>query len=277
MKKLHLLLAISLLLACVCIACAGAAEEAAMPGDTVTVPVTISSENAAYVRVKTVFDESVFEWIGYEAEGDGQTGPRGIVIFNINGIPSGKIGTVTLKIKETAAPGEYTVSGVVEECFDINEQDCAANPGAVKITVGPVATATPAPTPTAEPTVVPTEEPTVAPTEEPTVAPTQEPTPAPTAPSGKPQYILKEYGYGDGYVTGVVEHVDGTPEAAELRVRVTLFLTENRYLVTYGIVYDDGEFEAPGSRDVEHIVLAIMNGKPAGEEDNFKLAVEWDI
>ncbi len=187
MKKFVLFLAVAALL--LSLASAGLAAEA-QPGDEVTVTLYLNNTNAAYVRVVADYDRTAFDLVGYSAV-SGTAGSNGIVTYETGVLPSGAVGTVTLRVKETAAPGAYSVSGELAECYDIDENEGIASVSAATVTVSgsatPEPTAAPTAAPTIEPTVAPTTAPTAAPTAAPTTAPTTAPTVAPTAaPTVKP-------------------------------------------------------------------------------------------
>ena len=184
MKKFVVcLLALILCLACMSIA------SAEKPGDTVSVPISLSHSGAAYVKVKVSYDTSVFELVKLSAPG-GQVSGNSFNFADLGGVPSGNVATITLKIKSGAAAGTYTISASVPEAWDSNENRASASASGGKVTVEAPATPTPAPTEKpADPTPAPTEKP-ADPT--PTLKPA-DPTPAPTAkptqkPAGDRQY-----------------------------------------------------------------------------------------
>ena len=182
MKKLLFFFLTAMLLLTVTAALAATAK----PGEEVTLSLSLQNTNASYVRIKASYDASVFELVGYSAN-NGTAGSAGIVMYDVNSIlPSGQAGTVTLRVKSGAKPGDYTISAVLAECYDRDENNGKASAGGGGIVTVP-GSATPAPTatPTAKPTAKPTEKPTAKPTAKPTDKPTA--TPAPTAkPTDKP-------------------------------------------------------------------------------------------
>ena len=183
MKKFVLFLAVAALV--LALTAAGLAAEA-KPGEEVTITLTLNNTNAAYVRVLADYNKNVFELVGYSAT-SGVAGGNGIVIYDTKVLPSGAVGAVTLKVKENAAPGTYSVSGSLAECYDINEEIGKASVSGGSVTVTSNATPTPTAAPTAVPTAVPTPAPTATPTVAPTATPTAEPTAAPTvAPTPAP-------------------------------------------------------------------------------------------
>ena len=148
MKKFVLFLAVAALL--LSLTAAGLAAEA-KPGDEVTVTLSLHNTNAAYVRVVADYDKNVFELVSYSAA-SGQAGPKGIVTYDTVALPSGALGTVTLKVKDGAAPGTYNISASLAECYDADENDGKATVSGGSVTV--IGNATPAPT--ATPTAAPT-------------------------------------------------------------------------------------------------------------------------
>ncbi len=186
MKKLLFFFLTAMLLLTVTAALAATAK----PGEEVTLSLSLQNTNASYVRIKASYDASVFELVGYSAN-NGTAGSAGIVMYDVNSIlPSGQAGTVTLRVKSGAKPGDYTISAVLAECYDRDENNGKASAGGGGIVTVP-GSATPAPTatPTAKPTDKPTAKPTAKPTDKPTAtpAPTAKPTDKPTAgPTAKP-------------------------------------------------------------------------------------------
>ena len=169
----------------------GALAAEAKPGEEVTFSLSLQNTNASYARIKASYDASVFELVGYSAN-SGTAGSAGIVLYDVNSLlPSGTVGTVTLRIKDGAKPGTYSVGAVLAECYDQNENNGKASAGGGG-TVTVVGNATPAPTATPKPTQKPTTAPTVTPkpTQKPTTAPTEAPKPtekATTAPTEAPK------------------------------------------------------------------------------------------
>ena len=185
MKKVCLILMVLAL--AVGMFAAQAAE--AKPGEEVTVALSLKNTNAAYIRVTATYDSNVFEFVSYSAA-SGTAGAKGIVVYDTKVLSSGSIGTVTLRVKDNAQAGTYTIGAVLAECYDLNENDGKATVSGDIVTIVGKA----APTPTAKPTAAPTAKPTEAPkpTEKPTetTKPTEKPveTPRPTEkPTEAPQ------------------------------------------------------------------------------------------
>ena len=246
MKKVCLFLLAAVLL--ICAASIALAAEA-KPGQEVTVTLNLNNTNAAYVRVKADYDTSVFELVGYSAN-SGTAGSNGIVVYDTKVLPSGAVGNVTLKVKNNAAPGTYTVSGVLAECYDLNENNGKASVSGGTVTVAGNAT----PKPTAAPTPKPTEAPTSKPTNDPASA---------------AQYTLSDVSYNGKAIVGKLLHTDGTGFAQKLRVKVTFYIVGNYYMSTYGIIEEDGSFEVGGVGPIQYITIVAFDSKADGGTDRF--------
>ena len=283
MKKTCLFLLAAALLACL----AFTALADVKPGEEVTVSFTLNNTDAAYVRVMANYDKNVFELVGYSAA-NGSAGSNGIVMYDTKALPSGPLGTVTLKVKANAAPGTYAVSAVLAECYDRDENNGKASVSGGTVVVA--AEATPAPTavptvkptekptgkptaeptekptekPTAEPTEKPTEKPTAEPTEKPTVKPTAEPTkkptekptatPAPTpTPSAKPTDTSDNWRYAQTLSSLGIRFRDATPA-----------LTDKWHMFTPLDLSEDGETVIPliagGISQVGEVTVAVADG-----------------
>lgn len=278
MKKISLFLLAAVLL--ICVACAALAD--VKPGEEVTVTLSLSNTNAAYVRVVASYDKSVFDLVGYSAN-SGTAGSNGIVMYDTGVLPSGAVGTVTLKVKDGAAPGTYTVGASLAECYDINENNGSASVSGGSVTVAgnetPAPTPAPTDAPTSAPTEAPTEEPTAVPTdvpgatEEPTPAPSEVPTEAPiTDPTeapvdNKPQYSFSGVTYNGKNFSGKLVHAEGTGTAEKLRVRVTFFIAGNYYMATSADVEEDGSFELDAVGPIEYITAVAYDR--AGDGSRF--------
>ena len=115
MKKF---LAVVLCLLMVCLACTALAVEK-QPGETVTITLSVSgnSENAVTTRVKVSGDDSVFEFVSASLAGDkaGAAPKKLNANYNVKSADlesplSGELGTMTLRVKAGAAPGEYAIT-----------------------------------------------------------------------------------------------------------------------------------------------------------------------
>ena len=99
----------------------GALAADAKPGAEVTFSLSLQNTNAAYVRIKASYDAAVFDLVGYSSD-SGTAGSAGIVLYDVDSVlPSGPVGTVTLRVRDSAKPGTYTVSAVLAECYDRDE------------------------------------------------------------------------------------------------------------------------------------------------------------
>ena len=209
-------------------------------GEEVAIDLKLNNTNAAYVRVMADFDSSVFEVVKYESS-VGTAGSNGIVVYDTKPLASGVVGTVTLRVKADAAPGSYTVSGKLVECYDVNE-----NYGTASVSGGTVYVAgntTPAPTQTPQAT--------------PTPAPTEKPEETKEA-----QYTLTDPSYVGNEVTGKIIHVDGTPFAEKLRVRVTFYIEGGYYMAATCEVDKEGSYAIIGVGPIIYITVAALDNGP---------------
>ena len=173
MKRLLVfLLALLLCLGCASIA---SAEKA---GDKVTIPITLNNTDAAYVKISVSYDSSVFELVEFTCNGtkNGTT----FVMADLNGVASGKCGSITLKIKDDAPAGTYTISASVKEAWTAAETAATASAAGGTVTVVKPADPTEKPADPTEKPADPTEKP-ADPTEKPT-----DPTEKPADPTEKP-------------------------------------------------------------------------------------------
>ena len=213
MKKVCLILLAALLIGLTAFA---AAET--KPGEEVTVSLTLTNTKAAYVRVLAEYDVDVFELVGYSSD-IGTAGKEGIVLVDTKPLASGVIGSVTLKVKEDAASGEYAVGGWAEECYDLDEQDCEAT-----VDGGTV-----------------------------TVAAEEEPT------EEKAAYTVTDIAYKRPLATGKVEHVKDTPELPVVYARVTFFCASGDCMSLIKKVEPDGSFKAGGVGNFVHISVVVLD------------------
>ena len=91
--------------------------------------------------------------------------------------------------------------------------------------------------------------------------------------TAKAAYTLKDVKYSNLIVSGKLEHVEDTLEAAEKGIRVT-FYNANTYVTTTATLYADGTFECQGGGAVDSITVAAYATEkvvdPAGlSEDNW--------
>ena len=71
----------------------------------------------------------------------------------------------------------------------------------------------------------------------------------------QPQYKLTDVSYDGKNVTGKVVHVDGTPVAEKVNVRVTFFIFDNYYMATSQTAKEDGSFSITGIGPIEYITV----------------------
>ncbi len=114
----------------------------------------------------------------------------------------------------------------------------------------PTAVPTPAPTltPTPAPTEKPTEKPTAKPTRKPTARPTAAPTLVPAVPPAtetQPRYGFADCAFDGTYISGRIIHVEKTPEAKQVFIRIEVLLQDGSILViVVPVSGGDGAFEA---------------------------------
>ena len=99
---------------------------AAKNGETVTVPINLSNSNGAYVKIRVSYPTNVFEYVSISCS-KGQASGNTMVMADTSPISSGQCGSITLRIKDNAPEGTYTISASVVECWDINENSGSAS------------------------------------------------------------------------------------------------------------------------------------------------------
>ena len=104
-------------------------------GETVTVDVTLTSSNAAFVRIGYSFNEDVFEFVSATCRYGAAT-RSGFACLRLGEAVKGVIGTITLKVKDGAPYGAYALNLKVTEAYKDNEKNGKAKVAAVKIPVG---------------------------------------------------------------------------------------------------------------------------------------------
>ena len=85
--------------------------------------------------------------------------------------------------------------------------------------------------------------------------------PAPLEPA---RYDVTGLQVEGSFVTGKLAHADGTETVDRPRVRVTFYITENRYFTTNAAVEPDGFFEAEGAGVIEYVTAlayTVENGE----------------
>lgn len=106
----------------------------AKKGDTVTLNVYVNTKDAIAARVQVSYDDSVFEFVSSACEG-GQSDNGSYMLYGLTDVINGRIGTITLKVKDTASDGVYMISVSEMSASDINENltGCKAAVDKVKI------------------------------------------------------------------------------------------------------------------------------------------------
>lgn len=106
----------------------------AKKGDTVTLNVYVNTKDAIAARVQVSYDDSVFEFVSSACEG-GQSNNGLYMLYSLTDVINGRIGTITLKVKDTASDGVYMISVSEMSASDINENltGCKAAVDKVKI------------------------------------------------------------------------------------------------------------------------------------------------
>lgn len=107
MKKFFIFFILTLYLFFAC----GAQAVTAKPGDTVTIPVSVSNTDAHVILLIFDYDENILEFVSNECWGPNtQYSKYRMLMFDaINLLPSGQMGTITFRVKEDAPFGTYTI------------------------------------------------------------------------------------------------------------------------------------------------------------------------
>lgn len=94
----------------------GAFALEARPGETITIPVSISTADAHFVGLTFSYDPNVFEFVSNNCIGPNtQFSKHKMIMYDIwNTISSGYIGKITLLIKDCAPAGEYKIPVAIE-------------------------------------------------------------------------------------------------------------------------------------------------------------------
>lgn len=96
----------------------------AKKGETVTLSVYINAKNASMVTINCSWDASVFEFVSSECT-EGQCTNGTFSMYSLTGTINGKIGTITLRLKNDIADGTFKVTANVREAYDIDENTVA--------------------------------------------------------------------------------------------------------------------------------------------------------
>ncbi len=106
----------------------------AKKGETVTVNVYVSSNDAQMITAVLNYDSSVFELVSSVCDGLQSTSGR-FSMYRLGSVLNGQIGTATLRVKDTATDGIYTLSTSVIEAYDFEERPTVASSAADKVQI----------------------------------------------------------------------------------------------------------------------------------------------
>lgn len=139
MKRVCILMA---MLLCVMLAFSAQAVETTA-GESVVVPISINASGACQITVLVSIDANLFEFVNIRCEASGgqasfneatQTGR--MVMYDISSpISAGRIGYITLKVKEGVELGSYNITALVLEAWSLDEQPVQINATAETIIV----------------------------------------------------------------------------------------------------------------------------------------------
>lgn len=137
MRKMVLILAVLLVLLCAMVAVAVEAQ----PGETVSIPVSINANGAAYIGLSISYDTSIFDYVSINCTGPNAqaTGTTMMMYVTSGSVPSGQVGTITLKVKEGTSNGTYQVNVSVTGAYDLDENpvNASASGGSVTVKAAP--------------------------------------------------------------------------------------------------------------------------------------------
>ena len=131
MKKRIIGLVIVLILL---VAATTASALSAQPGNTVQIPITLNNTDGCYVAISVSYDTSVFDYVSIQCPSGQATGTT-MTMSQTSILPSGVCGTLTLKVKDSATNGTYSIKANVTECCNIDEDYGKASASAESITI----------------------------------------------------------------------------------------------------------------------------------------------
>ena len=114
-----------LVLACLLAASAAADSTPLMPGDIVTVDLTVTSKDAAFVQLGYEINEKVFEFVSAESD-LGVAGENGFAGVRLGKPVTGKVATLTLRVKDTAKDGKVSIKPKVQSAYTEEEEKASA-------------------------------------------------------------------------------------------------------------------------------------------------------
>ena len=98
---------------------------AASQGDTIELELTVTSKDAYYVQVEYTIDENIFEFV--EAKPAlGVMSNKSFVSVRVDKAISGAVGSLKLRIRDSAPNGEYTIQPVVKAAWKLDESPTTA-------------------------------------------------------------------------------------------------------------------------------------------------------
>jgi len=106
----------------------------AKKGEEITLNVYVSSNKAAFVTVQVNYDTSIFEVISEKCD-LGLVNNGKFLVYSLSEVINGKIGTITLKVKDEAEDGIYTIDTEVSEVFDFDENPVVCKAAVDKVKV----------------------------------------------------------------------------------------------------------------------------------------------
>ena len=97
------------------------------PGETVSIVISaVENPGVAYLRATLDYDESVLTLVSVENGDlfDSFTSDKNLTWDSANDVTAnGKLATVSFKVSENAAEGEYLIKLIIRECYNSSEED----------------------------------------------------------------------------------------------------------------------------------------------------------
>ena len=103
-------------------------------GETVTVNVKVSSQNAAFAQLNYTYNKAALEYVS-STSSYGKVSNGSFALSNRDGVLNGNVGTITFRVKDGAEPGMYRISFTVSNVMDKNENPASLTVSANNITV----------------------------------------------------------------------------------------------------------------------------------------------
>ena len=103
-------------------------------GDTVTVTVKVSSQNAAFAQLNYTYNKTALEYVS-STNSYGKASKGSFALSNPKGTLNGNVGTITFRVKDGAEPGMYSISFTVSNVKDKNENPASLTVSANNIIV----------------------------------------------------------------------------------------------------------------------------------------------